>query len=67
MQNCSKIEQKEIQSQSVTVGQVILPEKNLKDWRKEQREDPVLMKILHGMETGVRSSRSDSKKGSVGK
>jgi len=35
---CSKIEQKEIQAQSVTVGQIILPEKNLEDWRKEQRE-----------------------------
>jgi len=57
--NCSKIEQKEIQAQSVTVGQIILPEKNLEDWRKEQRQDSVLMKILHGMETGVCPSRLD--------
>jgi len=43
----------------VTVGQIILPEKNLEDWRKKQREDPVLMKILNGMEIGVHPSRSD--------
>jgi len=43
----------------VSVGQIILPEKNLEDWLKEQREDSGLVKIFQGMETGVRPSRSD--------
>jgi len=44
---CSKVKQKDIQAHSV-VAQIIIPEKNLEDWRKKQREDLSLTKILHG-------------------
>jgi len=61
---CCKVEQKDIQAHSVT-AQIIIPEKNLGDWRREQREDTSLTKILHGMEKGERPSRSNIGTGDV--
>jgi len=62
---CSKVEQKDIQAHSVTVAQIILPERNLKDWRREQREDSSSTKNLCGMKTGEHPSRFDIGSGDV--
>jgi len=52
---CNKTESKEKEK----VGRIILGENNLENWRKEQLEDTMLMKIIRGKEEGLRPARQE--------
>jgi len=52
---CNKTELKEKEK----IGRIILGGNNLENWRKEQLEDTILVKLIHGKEEGLRPVRQE--------